>query len=372
MIGSHAVVCAFRKESETSPYGSSGVIACGSSNELPLVALSCNAEKSYENTYDTEGKNAIKNSFLTRSFVKGSLKMDLVYEGLGQLLVCAMGLSNKPTAWGYDTYAHTLKLSDNLHTESYVNYPGVLEGDGWISGDNLVRRGTLCIEKDIAIWEYASCLIDGLRLKASRNSVLLEADFISYILDTASAINTDSATWTIPTSEWMRALFTHMDVRLDDYSAVTPLTSADDIGVSSINLNIDNNLTIAQDSQSSTNIIEPRRTGLRRVSGTLTIPRYNANTLLNKFEAGTPQMLRIAFLGPQINGSPYYYSMWFWLPCIQLTNVQVPCVKDSVLPVVCDFLAKNPVTSPAGFPTGSTNELVVQIVNNVSSNLIRS
>jgi len=371
MPGSWIVKGAFRKEGLQNSYGAGAVVACGAGHQLPIRSANLPKEISREYNDDKDGKGGVKNSYTIRKHTQGSVSLDLTYQGLEHLLSCAMGFSNASATVAAGVYKHDIQLSRNLFTDWLRSGDGALAGDGWLAGDKLVRRGTLCLDKNISpIWEYQSCLVNEMRISVNFSSVALTLGLIAYDLDLNSLINTSSTSWTIPTTEWIKLLFSHMTVWIDDYSASVALSSDDAIGVTSFEMLLNNRLVVEQDSQSGVLIQEPRRETPREVTGTFALPRYISDTLLDKFQAGTTQMMMVKFTGPAITGG-YYYTFWLWFPSIDLRVVDVTVDSDDIMPVTCEFTAKKPAAIPAGFPSTADDELLIQLQNGVSSNLIR-
>lgn len=360
---------AWRKEDTQADYGE--VIECGADQQIPLISedLSFNVEKDPDNVVRYKaGQGA---AYVTRKGVAGPANLECVYRGLESIFASACGLCNyseSPKTMVAGVYKHTFELDENIGTKSWAAGDGILAGSGYLAGDNKVRRGTLCIDKSVSIWEFASAMINSITIHGDSKGVRVDLDLVPYNIDRASAVNTASTTWSIPDDDWESVLFQDMAIWIDDYSEVTALTSADAVGVSEFSITLNNNLKIYQDSVSGLHIAEPRREGKRQVTGSFTFPRYESDDFIDKLTGDDPMMAMIRFVGSEIASTGYYRTLWIWLPNLKFDKVDAPVSNSGLLSVTHEFTAFLPDAAPAGFPTQATKEMLIQLQNDYDTN----
>jgi len=339
-------------QKETGNYGTP--IACGADAQIPLISetLSREIAKEFDNIImDAAGYGS---SDLLSKSVSGGIIINAVYRGIESILCSALGYSNtatSPALIATGVYKHTLELAEHLHEEP-----------------SKIRRGTLCIDKAVSIWEYISTMVNLMTIKGNSKGIRIELDLIPYNLDRSSSTNTSSASWTIPNSDWGSVLFQDMELWIDDYSDSAALTGADAVGISEFEIRLDNNLKIEKDSLSGLYIAEPRRQGKRLITGSFTFPRYESDAFLDHFDDQTAQMALLKFVGSEIGSTGYYNSLWIWLPTLKFDNVSALLSGPGMLTVTHEFTCELPAAAPYGFPSQASKELLVQIQNNLSIN----
>ena len=360
---------AWRKEAAQGAYATP--LECGANHQQPLVSesLSRDIEKELDNVI--RHKAGYGGSDLLGKLVSGGISIEAVYRGIESLICSVMGFSNysaSPETIDTGVYKHTFELAENLHTESWAAGDGILAGSGYLAGDNKIRRGTLCIDKTISIWELISTMVNSITIKGDSKGVRIELDLIPYNLDRSSAVNTSSSAWSIPNSDWESILFQDAVLWIDDYSAAVSLTSADAVGISEFEIKLENNLKIEKDSQSGLYIAEPRREAKRMLTGSFTFPRYENDTFLDHLDDQVAQMAMLRFTGSQIGATGYYHTFWVWLPTFKFDKVDAPLGGPGMLTVTHAFTCELPAAVPSGFPSQVTKEMVVQVQNDLDAN----
>ncbi len=360
---------AWKKEDKQGAYGTP--IECVANNQQPLISegLARDIEKELDNVI--RNKAGYGASDIMSKLVSGPITIEAVYRGIESLIVSAMGFSNysaSPETVDTGVYKHTFELSDNLHTASWAAGDGILAGSGYLAGDNKVRRGTLCIDKSVSIWEFISTMINVLTVRGDSKGIYIDLELIPYDLDRASSTNTSSASWSIPGTDWLSILFQDLILWIDDYSDSVSLSSDDAVGVSEFEIKLENNLRIAKDSLSGLLIAEPRREAKRMVTGSFTFPRYENDTFLDDLDAQNAMMAMMKFTGSQIGATGYYRTFWIWLPTIKFDKVDAPMGGSGLIPVSHTFTAEIPAAAPSGFPTQATKEMVIQVQNDYATN----
>jgi hypothetical protein len=362
-------ITAWAREGVQSDHGTP--IVCGSGDQIPLVteSLAADLEKEPDNTIRNQAGAGAAD--VTGRGVQGSVEIDAVYRGIESILASACGFcsySASPETVAAGVYKHAIELAGNLHAEPWAAGDGVLAGSGLLAGDQKVRRGTLCIDKSVSIWEYASAMVQAMTIKGDSKGVRISLDLVPYGLDRASAVNTSSAAWDIPGADWLSALFQDMELWIADYSTGAALSQADAIGVNTFEIKLDNKLAIERDSLSGLYIAEPRRTGKRVVTGSFTIPRYEADDFLDDLNSQTAKMAMLRFSGAEIGSTGYDHTLWIWLPTIKFDQSKAPISGPGMMPLVCTFTAELPTGLAAGFPSQATQEMLIQIQNDLSTN----
>ncbi|MFH2012517.1 MAG: hypothetical protein ABIJ37_07465 [Pseudomonadota bacterium] len=363
---------AWRKEDKQGVYGIP--IACGADNQIPLISegLLRGIEKELDNTI--RHKAGYGGSDILGKLVSGPIAIEAVYRGIESILCSAMGFSHyedSPETIVAGVYKHTFELAEHLHTESWAAGDGILAGSGYLAGDNKVRRGTLCIDKSVSIWEFISTYINTITIKGDSKGVYIDLDLLPYDLDRASTTNISSSGWTIPNDDWLSILFPDLELWIDNYSESVALTSDDAVGISAFEIKLDNNLLVEKDSLSGLYMVDPRRNEKRLVTGSFTFPRYENDTFLNDLDAQNKLMAMLKFTGSQIEATGYYRTFWIWLPTLKFDKVDAPIGGPGIISVTHSFTAEIPDAVPAGFPSKAEKEMLIQVQNDLDTNPLK-
>lgn len=359
----------WKKEPGQGDYGTP--VACGADDQVPLITESLGREIEKELDNVIRNRAGYGSSDVLGKSVAGGVTMEAVYRGLESVLTCALGFADytqSPSTIATGVYKHSIELAENLHTESWAAGDGILAGSGYLAGDNKCRRGTLCVDKTVSIWEYASCMIDALTIAGDANGVKIELDMVPHDLDRSSDVNTSSASWTIPNDDFESVLFQDLELWIDDYSSGTALSSIDAVGVSEFQIRLENNLLVQRDSLSGLYIAEPRRNGKRKVTGSFTFPRYASDAFFNHLDDQVAQMAMIRLTGPEIGDTGHHRTMWIWLPSLKFDTIAAPLAGSGLLTVTHAFTCELPAAVPAGFPSQAQKEMLVQIQSDLSTN----
>lgn len=365
----HKSKTVFRKEGNDVAYGTP--VACGAGHQIPIIppiGLSRDIVKEPDNAIRSQA--GVGSSSVLSKFARGPIETQMVYRGLEHLLICATGFSHTPETVATGVYKHALELAEILESRTLTVGDGVLFGEGFCVGDLLTRRGTICIDKTVSLWEYMSCMVQNITFRFSAKKTSVEFDLVPYNLDRSSSVNTSSSTWSIPNDDWDPVLFQDMVFWLGDYSTETPLSSSNAIGVSSFELKLQNNLAVKQDSQSGLYIAEPRREKKRVVTGSFNIVRHEDETWFDKLDSQTNLMAMLRFIGPQIGETGHYHYFWLWLPNIKFDSDSAPVEGAGMLKPSHQFSAELPASVPSGFPAAAQKELLIQMQNDLATNLM--
>jgi hypothetical protein len=271
-------------------------------------------------------------------------------------------------------FVHTFELANQISQDDWdVVYTSFPTGGVYASGDQLVHRGTLGIEKNqTQPWIFRSVMLNSMSISAQTGAGLTcSFECLPFDLDRDSATNTASSTWDWDNSsdvfeENERIVYSDMDyIRIDSYSTGTALTSADNRCVSGFELSLNNNLQ-GDDQSSCAGLyrVEPARGGMREITGSLTVPRYAADTFINWRDAETMLMAKVSFSGSTLATNPR--NLTLWLTSFKLMKVGMPVSSAGVITQTIDFKCFVPAGQPASFPTlvaTPKSELVIQTTN---------
>jgi hypothetical protein len=360
---------AWKKEGSQSAYASP--ITCGANDQIPFLTEGIEEDIAKEPDNTIRNKAGAGESIITEINNAGPIIIEAVYRGIESLFVSGLGFchyTNSPALIATGVYKHAIELAELLHTEGWYAGDGILAGSGYLAGDQKVRRATLCFDKKVSIWEFASAMIQAFTLRGESKGVYLDLDLLPYGCDRASIVNPNSNAWSIPNDDWRSILFGDLDCWIGDYSESTPLTSDNAIGISKFEIKLENNLSNDRDSISGLYIAEPKRNAKRRITGSLTIPRYENEAFLDDLDSQAKLMAMFRFTGPQIGSTGYYNTLWVWLPTIKIDKGSVPIGGPALLTKQITFSAELPTGLAAGFPSQATKEMLIQIQNDLNTN----
>ena len=280
------------------------------------------------------------------------------------------------------TFECSNKLADDLWSESNLgSYP---TGGVGTSSDQIIRRGTLGIEKNqTKPWIWRSCMVNQMVLSFGAGSGLKASfDLVPFDLELDSATNTSSSAWDwdhevgstlFPSNE--RALFPDISYfRIDDFSNSVPLSSADNYGITEFELTINNNLKVDdQDTLTGQYRVEPSRGGMREITGSFKLPRYNSDKFRDWRTNETRLMAEIAFTGSTIDSAARQFKIF--IMSLEITNVTQAISGSGVVTQDIAFRALMPTAAPSGMPTAiltaPRSEIVIQTQNQNPYNAFR-
>ena len=147
------------------------------------------------------------------------------------------------------------------------------------------------------------------------------------------------------------------------------LVSGDEYGISDLSISVNNNLqSDAQSTSSGVYRMEPTRGGQREVSGSFTVPRYDADTFVDFLTNNTKLMAHIQFEGSTMATITRRFEIF--LSSIVLTKGSVPVGGPGALSQSFDFTALVPAAQPYwsdGSPTQNViaprSEMVIRVRN---------
>lgn len=152
--------------------------------------------------------------------------------------------------------------------------------DPSIDGDAV----TLAIEKTVAVWEHTGFKASELTISGSpTDGIIVEVDGFAVNTNYASVINTSAVLDGLAVPGDF-SLFQDVRLRIGDH--VDALAVADEIAISSFEININRNL--APTEVNSDNRLEALENGFRETTFEITIPRYCAQTFIDFHNNHTP------------------------------------------------------------------------------------
>lgn len=326
---------------------------------------------------------------ITSGIAEGQVRRISAFVGAGEVTITPAWDSNPAdatTAKMDQEWLHTFecanRLEDMLWTDLYSGYP-----TGGVGGatDQVLRRGDFGVSKNPATkpWMWRGCYVNSMTISLEAGQAMsITVEFLAFNLDRDSATNIQSQL-----TEWdwdhnstlfqvnERIMFADIQhFRLDDYSTGTALTSADDIGLKSFSLTVNNNLVADDQSVLSGKFrVQPVRSSHREVVGSFSLPRYGQNigdsSDLDAFDEWrvdeTVLMANLKMQGTTIATVARYLNLW--LPSLRITNVNKPVAGANVITQDVQFRCVEPAGQAASFPTHNLtaprSEVVIQTLN---------
>jgi len=306
----------------------------------------------------------------------GALAVPAYYEGLEFLWLACLGfqpyrISNgtpQPENLAGTAYQHHFELDTAQADRWWGCGEGLVPGD-IDTGQIKVRRGTLAVDKQSAVWEHRSCLVQRMQFQADPRAVTLNAELVGYDEDLASSINT-AASLALLSDQTTQVVRFHESVfRLATFSASSGLVSGDALAISSTTLAVDHGLTPAVGTSLTGLFVgTPERAGQAQATLSLTAPRHSLTSAFTRLDAGTELMADLVFTGPQIGATGVNYRLSLFFPSLRVTDADAAILRAGLIPERVTFLAADPTIAPAGMPATFKNRPVMaQVVSEQSS-----
>ena len=281
------------------------------------------------------------------TLVAPTIKIPFVNENLNQLIDYLENNAlegergyESPTIIGYKT-SGPLRVQASYRSSEFLIY-AALGGDSAITGasapythtldigDNILRSMSIIIEKDVTCWEIAGARINTMTLVSSpTEGVYWDIELIAKKVTRSTTHRAALAALTY--NENNPRLFHHqLAFRLAD--CADALATGDIIGPSDISLAINNKL-IPDDvtSKSGLYIEEPRRGGKTEILLNFTLPRYEADTLLDFRDNGTKLQADLIYTGGTCGGGNY--SQTINLTTLYIKEITAPVSDETKVPL---------------------------------------
>lgn len=289
-------------------------------------------------------------------FHAGDVNLDMRYEGLQTLFACCMGTAGVPTQVGSNNaYRHVLKINP------------AMEG----------IHGTLGFDKKVAIWEYTTCKLAGFEISQEHGQrAKVTFNFIPHKLNfnTGSGTNTQAtfASVTLPANRDY-ALFAQAKVLINGQAGGALAAGTDDVYVSSWSVKYDNSMpTDDVTTQYGQYVDEPIQDGFSMVTGTLSLSKYQDGTVQTLFTdmiSKARKKMLIQLTGPVIGTTAFQYTLYF--PDVQLVTGSANVGGPQRIPVEFEFESHRVAGAvPTGFPSGYTEALTMENINQVNTNAL--
>lgn len=212
---------------ESGDYGTAIAVNGGSEeNQIHLLSENLSPSVKHSSSVFLDGSSGARSLFQILKQYAGDLGIEGHYDGILPLMICTLGMSdqdNSPADRGSGAYEHCIEPSSDLSTRDFTIYEE-------IAASNVARRrGTLCVEKDVSIWENVSCMINGFGLEISPDSVKFNFNVVPKSQDRDTGTNSASSNWDVPQSTQMK--FEDCVLYLKPRDQFTISASTDDVVV---------------------------------------------------------------------------------------------------------------------------------------------
>lgn len=259
----------------------------------------------------------------------------LTYEDLDLLIAIAMGAAGSPSA------------NDALYDNTYS------------LAENLSYSFTAAVYKGVSVWEFAGCKIDTLKIGGSANKPLdIEIGGAAKVLDLSSAVNTSLILAALDTAD-AAAKIMFSDLEFKIAAQATALAGESEKGLGAFELNVMNALVLDQFDNRATTILEPQRNGMRAVTLSFTVPRYEADTYLDWRDADTALHAYLKFTSGN-------YMFDIHLPKLKIDKVEAPIGGAGLIAqnIECTCF-RDPSSTSATFTL--TDEMEIDVTNGRSA-----
>ena len=290
---------------ENGDYGVPIEIASG--DQLHLVSESVRARTNVNQTrhlFAGRRASAFQNHQLRT--VEGSITLEAYYDDMNLIAAC-LGISNRSFSPGSlgSGYVHTLYMDDDMGDRAPTSDDG--------SGGDMIRRGTLAIEKEVAIWQHVSAMVRSLNLVATPTTVQITFGILGQALGLDQSPNTDSSGWSfINDDQNDRVTFDECEVFMATVGGTID-DSGNRLCASAIGLNVSNGLGVAQDRNFGIESAPPYTKSPPVVSGTIRMPRYesgHASQLVFWATQGTKVEVLYRFTGRSFGGGNFGWDIY--------------------------------------------------------------
>lgn len=344
---------AIKRPGQTTAFGDG---AGAMTNQIPLLSESLTNGLTFDEEEAVVGSAGKSDIDIVAENPGGTITTDLWYESLEYLFFAAMGFecpTTRTTAYGVDgttndgspapdvfatprAWHHLLELDNTLHRSPWevadrkASSGSAGDATFWDGTHRKVRSVDVMIDKGEPngyVWRFMDCMVRAMTIRASLDGVTAEWDLTGYKHD---LVATGSAgTWAFPTNAFSkeRAVFPHLWVGL---SAAGSQPTA--VSVKEITLTLTNPLDEAWASGTAPKYkIEPIRSGVRSVKGTIKLARYTSDTFPAALRAETDLALDMKFASSNIiktgaNASTLSWvnTLQFCAPLVRITKANFP------------------------------------------------
>ena len=287
-------------------------------------------------------------------------------------LVVAADTAVMDTEW-----LHTFECSNNLNLELWTDVFSAYDVTGiQAANDEIIRYGTLGFLKfSTTPWVWRAVMVNSITFRfVAGEGMTVSIELIPFNLDRSSGTNgaASADSWAFDHSSAVfeaneRIVFSDIDhFRIDDFSTGSALTSADNMGISAFEITINNNLKgDDMDAVSGKFRVEPTRSAHREITGSITLPRYNADTFFSWEAADTLLMAHLQSTGSTITANARKFEIF--INSLKLEAGKASISGAGVVQQTFNFRALSPTGAPASFPTATLtaprSELFIRTLN---------
>lgn len=323
-------IAAFQKGETQATYGTAETL--GANDQIPFISAELSGERSMSVPGIIDGVLGRQTSYHTGKNFSGPLLVPLFYEsGIEDLIGLALGFENanddaqggSPHNYAAGVYKHLYEIDNILSRQTWAAGDDRLTsgagGGTWVAADQKVRSFTLGFAKSVSDTRYLETMINSLTLAGDTEGCTASFDLVSK----------DEARGDYSSSSWSlrSALLNNYDSLIVKPTQLTASISGTPVYVSRWEVVLNNNLNVDGRTVDDQTILEPMRNDFAMIEFTLEIPRYTADTYLDKKDSGNPEYISLEFLGPQIGATGYYYRLGIFLPQIDYLDIAEPNVS---------------------------------------------
>ena len=359
---------AFLKDNEDSswPVTSPGTI--GSGDEVPFVAESVKVEPMAERDGTLEGKAGLRTVDTVGWNFRGQVTLRARYNNIGRVITMAMGYEN-PNDPGATYHGspetvsgkskHVIEQDDVLATQTWQTGERLPSGAGGgtynSSTDKKVRRGVLAFAKGVTDWRFYSAMITRMTIRIeNEGKVFIELEFVCHSYARGSY---NSANWTLA-SDQSNVITPHCSFEIDGNSK----------GLARGEITLDNHLAFERDTASGLYIAEPRREHFRDTVFGFDFLRYNEDTYMDAYDAGSGH-----YCSFQFSTGNYKFNIYF--NAFKFEKVTAPVAGPGIIRSQHTCRAYRPSSDNysgewSNISLIQNNEMIVLLQNDESSNYL--
>jgi hypothetical protein len=311
---------------------------------------------------------------ITAKPIASTVELAAYYAGLDGLIAATMGhealritSTTMPESLGSGVYRHIYEF-DPWHDGPWRADDGFLMDQGILMDQHKPCRGTMAIDKQVAIWEFNGMAVNTWEWSSSSGGMAnVRLGMIGYQLTEPASVNTSMANHATLVAPAM--LHQQLDFALGAFSTSTALNSGNTIGTTEFNVSIDNHLGFNYGPLTQLSAGEIQRTTAPTVSVQFTVPRYATDAVLNWHRNQTLLMGYAKYAGGTIPSSATAYAFRYYFPSCRITELTYS-TQASVPQLEATLALFVPTAEAAGFPLVNhvERQLYVETIGQVAAN----
>ena len=170
---------------------------CGAGDQIHFISESISHAIEQAQAIHKDGNVGAKNLYPIAKKYGGDLLVEAHYAGIESLIACAMGMSHQnlsPVSTSTSAYEHFFEPSEDMSVRAFNGY------EMTTPSGNAYRKGTLCLEKDVSVWELASSMVNAMNFEAGPERVTFSFTVAGKVIAFDTATNAASSSWTLPSN----------------------------------------------------------------------------------------------------------------------------------------------------------------------------